>query len=85
MALEVCVGVRCCLLVDDLVPRVICVDWQEVCVELEHVHGSLLSFGLDLVCGFLGLFDFRHKVSLQCWVSWTGLSSSHIGILGGLP
>ncbi len=60
-------------------------DKQKVCVELEHIRSSLLSLGLDLVCGFLGLFDLRHDISLQGWVSWTGLSSSHIGLLVGLP
>ncbi len=71
------------LLVDDLVPRVLCIRWQKVCIVLD-VHGGLLSLGLGLVCSFLGLFDFRHKVHLQCWVSWTGLSSSHTELLVGL-
>jgi hypothetical protein len=57
---------------------------RKVPIELEYVRDSLFFIGLGVVCSFLGLFDFRHKFSLQGWVSLTGLSSSQIGLLGGL-
>ncbi len=56
-ALEVCLGVICGLFVDNLVPHILCIDWQKVHIELEHVCGGLFSLGIGLVCGFLGMFD----------------------------
>jgi hypothetical protein len=47
---------------------------QKVCIDLEHVQGSLFSLGLGFVCGTLSLLDFSKEVSMQGWVSLAGLS-----------
>jgi hypothetical protein len=59
--LEVHVGVGFDLLMDDLVPRVPCVDKQKVGVELEHVISRLITF-----CrGFLYVLQGLLKLSLD--------------------
>ncbi len=50
---------------DDLVPRILGVDRQQVCVELEHLLCSRFLLGLGFLCGFLGLLDFRFQTGIQ--------------------
>ena len=59
--LEVRVVVGIGLFLDNLVPRVPCVDGQKVGIELEHVLSRLITFGRGFLCGLQGLL----KLSLD--------------------
>ena len=60
--MEVCVGVGIGLFLDNLVPRLPCVNGQKVDIELEHVLSGLITFGLGFLCGLHGLLKLSHDV-----------------------
>ena len=63
--LEVCVGVGIGLLLDNLVPRLPCVNRQKVGVELEHVLSHIIMFGRGFHCVLQGLPKLSLEIGAQ--------------------
>jgi hypothetical protein len=78
------VRVGFCLLLDNLVPRILSIHRQQVCVELEHLLCSGFLLVLDGLCGFFGLPKVLLVVSMQFRVWCVSRSCAFLGLLGSL-
>ncbi len=73
------------LLMDNLlIPHILGINRQQVCIELEHFLGSYFSLGLGFLCGFFGLVEVRQVFSLQVGVRMAGCGRFFSVLLGRL-
>jgi hypothetical protein len=73
-----------CLLLDNLVPCVLGIHRQQICIELKHLSSSGFALVLRGLCGKLGFLVVSLILCAQFWIWCISQSHAFLGLLQSL-